>query len=599
MKMELTKLDGKRFFYSFYAGALKLFEHQQEINKLNVYPVPDADTGTNLASTLRTIIDTVRPERSYKAITQAAAEAALTGARGNSGIIFAQFLSGLNEETQRTQSIGVAEFALSVKNSVNYLYDAISNPVEGTILTVIREWAENIYENAHLKDFRELLQKSYLKAQESLSGTKEKIKSLTSVSVVDAGAKGFVVFLEGINEFLNNADIRKLFSEKQQAQVLIPEVEIDHTRINYRYCTEILIRGKDLDRKFIERMVKESGDSVVVAGTPGMVRLHVHTDRPAELVDRLRPLGVLTFQKADDMLAQYRAAHEQKYSIALVTDSTCDLPDELLEKYQINRVPIQLFINENQYLDQVTIKPERFYEIIDRERVTLKTSQPSLKSFENLYSRLCSHYDSVIALHISSALSGTWNTSAQAAEKVMRETGKQITVLDTGSLSGGLALFVNKAAEWIAAGKKHREIVAGIEAVKGKTRLFATAGSMKQLMHSGRVSRIKGILGRLLHVRPVVSLDDEGRGTLTGKALTRRGSIKDILRNLEHDPGFRDAEFLVMHANDQNAVSQFLEKIKSLNQSEPLAVINIATVLGAHLGAGTLGIAYLPKSSGS
>ena len=597
--MELTKLDGKRFFYSFYAGALKLFEHQQEINKLNVYPVPDADTGTNLASTLRTIIDTVRPERSYKAITQAAAEAALTGARGNSGIIFAQFLSGLNEETQRTQSIGVAEFALSVKNSVNYLYDAISNPVEGTILTVIREWAENIYENAHLKDFRELLQKSYLKAQESLSGTKEKIKSLTSVSVVDAGAKGFVVFLEGINEFLNNADIRKLFSGKQQAQVLIPEVEIDHARINYRYCTEILIRGKDLDRKSIERMVEESGDSVVVAGTPGMVRLHVHTDRPAELVDRLRPLGVLTFQKADDMLAQYRAAHEQKYSIALVTDSTCDLPDELLEKYQINRVPIQLFINENQYLDQVTIKPERFYEIIDRERVTLKTSQPSLKSFENLYSRLCSHYDSVIALHISSSLSGTWNTSAQAAEKVMRETGKQITVLDTGSLSGGLALFVNKAAEWVAAGKNHREIVTGIEAMKGKTRLFATAGSMKQLMYSGRVSRIKGILGRLLHVRPVVSLDDEGRGTLTGKALTRRGSIKDILRNLEHDPGFRDAEFLVMHANDQNAVSQFLEKIKSLNQSEPLAVINIATVLGAHLGAGTLGIAYLPKSSGS
>lgn len=596
--MELTKLDGKRFFYSFYAGALKLFEHQQEINKLNVYPVPDADTGTNLASTLRTIIDTVRPERSYKAITEAAAEAALTGARGNSGIIFAQFLSGLNEETQRTQFVGVAEFALSVKNSIHYLYDAISNPVEGTILTVIREWAENIYENAHLRDFRELLQKSYLKAQESLSGTREKIKNLTSVSVVDAGAKGFVVFLEGINEFLNNTDIRKLFSGQKQVQVLIPEVDIDHARINYRYCTEILMKGKNLDLKSIERMAEESGDSVVVAGTPGMVRLHVHTDRPAELVDRLRPLGVLTFQKADDMLAQYRAAHEQKYSIALVTDSTCDLPEELLEKYQINRVPIQLYINENQYLDQVTIKPERFYEIIDRERVTLKTSQPSLKSFENLYSRLCSHYDSVIALHISSALSGTWNTSFQAAEKVMQETGKKITVLDTGTISGGLALFVNKAATWVAAGKNHNEIVAGIEALKGETRIFATAGSMKQLMRSGRVSRIKGILGRLLHVRPVVSLDDEGRGTLTGKALTRRGSINDILRNLEQDPGFRDAEFLVMHANDPNAVFPFLERIKSMNQSEPLAVINIATVLGAHFGAGTLGVAYLPKSSG-
>lgn len=595
--MSFTELDGKRFFYSFYAGALRLFEHQQEINRLNVYPVPDADTGTNLASTLRSIIDTIQPQRSYKAITSAVAEAALTGARGNSGIIFAQFLSGLNEETHAGQSVTVEEFALSVKNSIRYLYDAISNPVEGTILTVIREWAEYVYEHAHIEDFRDLLQKAYNKAEESLEGTSEKIKALTTVSVVDAGAKGFVVFLEGINDFLRHADIRKLFSGQTIQEAVVPEVEIEHDQINFRYCTEVLIKGKDLDRSKVEKLAEAAGDSVVVAGTSGMVRLHVHTDHPEELIDNLRPMGTLSFQKADDMLAQYRAAHEQKHRIALVTDSACDLPEDFLEENQVNMVPIHLFIDDNQYLDKVTIKPDRFYEIIDKEDVTLRTSQPTVKSFVNLYSRLASHYDSVIALHLSSTLSGTWNTSRQAAEKVMQETGKKIAVLDSRSLSGGLALQVVAAARLIAAGKSHDAIVEQLSLLSGKPKVFATAGSMKQLIRSGRVSRMKGLIGKLLHVRPVVTLDEKGKAFLTGKSLTRKGSLNNIIRLFSQDPQFSSAEYIVMHGNDPETARYITEEAMKYTQKPPLTVINIATVFGAHLGAGTIAISYMPEES--
>ena len=138
MKVQ-NELDGKNFFYMFFSGAKKILEHQQDINKINVFPVPDADTGTNLASTIRSVIDSIRPTRSYKATTDAIAEAALIGARGNSGVIFAQFLNGMNEETCDCQTIGLKEFAETLKGSVQYLYNAIADPVEGTMITVIRE----------------------------------------------------------------------------------------------------------------------------------------------------------------------------------------------------------------------------------------------------------------------------------------------------------------------------------------------------------------------------------------------------------------------------------------------------------------------------
>ena len=160
-----TSLSGKSLFYIFMAGAHNLLENQKELNRINVFPVPDGDTGTNLASTVRAIVSKMKPEMSYKKQADVIAEAALDGARGNSGVIFAQFLYGLGNETQSDSEITIDSFAESVKKAVDYMYQAIANPVEGTMITVIREWAEFIHENKErLKDFFELLYQSYLKA---------------------------------------------------------------------------------------------------------------------------------------------------------------------------------------------------------------------------------------------------------------------------------------------------------------------------------------------------------------------------------------------------------------------------------------------------
>ena len=141
---KIKELDGRQLYQSFLAGAQRIFEQQKLLNKINVFPVADADTGTNLASTMRSIIDAIIPTDNLKQTAVAMADAALSGARGNSGIIFAQFLYGFSNELIADKPLDIKSFAESMKKAVAYAYDAIANPVEGTILTVIKEWAEHL-----------------------------------------------------------------------------------------------------------------------------------------------------------------------------------------------------------------------------------------------------------------------------------------------------------------------------------------------------------------------------------------------------------------------------------------------------------------------
>ena len=143
----LNEMDGRRLYYTFIAGARKVIEHQVELNKINVFPVNDGDTGTNLASTIRAVIDSLHPHRSYKITADRIAETTLVNARGNSGIIFAQFLYGMSTETGNFKTINIASLPKALKIQSRYIYEAVANPVEGTMLTVIKDWANYIYEN--------------------------------------------------------------------------------------------------------------------------------------------------------------------------------------------------------------------------------------------------------------------------------------------------------------------------------------------------------------------------------------------------------------------------------------------------------------------
>ncbi len=224
-----------------------------------------------------------------------------------------------------------------LSKSVSYVYGAVARPVEGTMLTVIKDFADYIYNSRNkFSDFNHMLTSAYEILKKSLLETKSKLAILGKNNVVDAGAKGFVLFFEGIMEFINTRNIRELISARPVTTPFQKNEEAITEKMNFRYCTEALIKECLMDREILIKTLEEYGDSVVVAGSDKLRRIHLHTNIPSELFDNLRKAGTITFQKADDMIRHYQTANERKWKIALVTDSTCDLSQELIDNYQIN-----------------------------------------------------------------------------------------------------------------------------------------------------------------------------------------------------------------------------------------------------------------------
>jgi len=591
----LIKMDGRNLYYTFIAGARKVIEHQVELNKINVFPVNDGDTGTNLASTIRSVIESIHPHRSYKITVDRIAEATLLNARGNSGIIFAQFFYGLSNEIGDLKDVTMKQFAESIMRSVKYVYEAVANPVEGTMLTVIKDWAEYIYESWHrFTDFNHLLLSSYDILLRSLQETKLKLKVLANNNVVDAGARGFVFFVEGIIEFIHSRNVKELIMSKAETISFQKIEEVISEKVNFRYCTEAIIKNCASDNNSLKTILAKYGDSIVVAGSERIRRIHVHTNNPATLFDELRLLGTLTFQKADDMIRQSQAVYERKWKIALVTDSTCDLSQELIDKYQINMLPININFGENHYLDKVTIQPEQFYRLLDESPEYPTSSQVNETAFINLYSHLASHYDSIIAIHLSDKLSGTFNSSVKAARSVSTEFNKPVTVINSRNLSGALGLIVFRTAQAIEAGIQYEKIVDMTQKWVNDARILVSVRTLKYMIRGGRVSAFRGLIARILNINPIVTIDESGKAVVFGKAFSQKANMEKVISNImSAGKGRKIWNYIVLHANNPDAALWYTEKMEIHTGIKPVSVVNISPVIGANAGVGAASVALM------
>ncbi|MDO9510432.1 MAG: DegV family protein [Bacteroidales bacterium] len=588
MNINTKILDGKGLYYSFVAGAQRVFDNQQHLNKINVFPVADADTGTNFASTMRSIIETVNPNANVRVTAAALANAALIGARGNSGIIFAQFLYGFSVEIKSEGTITVESFANSLKNSVKYAYEAISNPVEGTMITVIREWADQVYLlKDTAEDFNSLLTQSIQKAKISLEETKTKLAVLAKAGVVDAGAKAFVLFLEGILEFFQKG-LKFLLGTKK----LVKVVEMDailHEEITFRYCTEALLVGQNMNHEKIKRTLDKLGDSLVVAGSPEKTRIHIHTDEPTQVFYKMHKHGDITYQKVDDMIFQNNVVSAPRTKVAIMTDSTCDLPTEFIDKHHIHVVPLNVHFGKNYFLDGVSISGKQFEKLFYSSKEYPSTSQPSFKDFVNKYSYLSSHYDSVISMHITSAMSGTHSNSQKAAKQVNTENAKKFSVVDTKRISGSLGLMVYRATLMAEEGFSHEEITESIEKWKTNNYCFVTPISTKYMVKSGRLSPTKGFIAKLLKIKPVISVDQDGKAAEIGKAFTERGSNLFVMRKVEELLKTKKVwNYAITHFKNQDTADWYASEMKRLTGKDPLFLKTVSPVIQVNVGPGVV-----------
>jgi len=584
-------LTGPRFARALRAGAVAVVREQETLNRINVFPVPDADTGANLASTVRAAAAamTLPTGLALGQTVRSAADAALDGARGNSGAIFAQFLHGLAESIGNRVHITTRDFATAARGAVESARQALAQPVEGTILSVLQAWGVALEERARsVHDFGDLLGHGLDRARAALADTPKQLAILARHGVVDAGAQGFVFFLEGISAFFGDRSVANWQRSGLSVQAVTPfaaaHAEMDET---YRYCTEALVVGDRLDRKAIGATIAPLGGSIVVAGGGQRLRVHIHTNEPNRLFEHLAAAGTVERTKVDDMILQQVAVRTAR--VAIVSDSSCDLPERAAHAIRLVRVPLTLSFGNESYLDGVDMTPVQFYRRLETSSHPAKTSQPAVGDFRTAFSRLLESHEGVICLALSSGLSGTYQAAVAAARQVDAE---RVRVVDTKQVSMGLALVAEAVGEAVAAGAGLDEALRVAEQASRDVRLFAAFRSLDTAARGGRVTAGMARVARIFHLNPLLTIDTAtgkaGKaGVRLGYAAALRGLATAATRYARGAAGVR---LLVAHANAIGAAEYVCERLSRAFGTSDIPIVNLAAVLAAHTGQGTVGV---------
>ncbi|MBM4448347.1 MAG: DAK2 domain-containing protein [Chloroflexi bacterium] len=298
---QINSIGGQELREMFAAATGWLEKSSADIDALNVFPVPDGDTGTNMLLTMRSTIEEAyrAPDRSAAAVAQAMAKGALMGARGNSGVILSQILRGLAQNLAAKESFNAADLASALQESSVMAYKGISNPVEGTMLTVIKDVAKAVAAEvaSNGRDLVSVMEAAVNAAGESVANTPNLLEVLREAGVVDAGGQGLHTILDGALRYLRGEMEQMRF---RKPQIIITDLHatklpqmIAADEVPYGYCTEFLLKGEKLDTDKIKKKLEKKGESLIVVGDDSAARIHIHTLEPGDIIAYASSLGTL------------------------------------------------------------------------------------------------------------------------------------------------------------------------------------------------------------------------------------------------------------------------------------------------------------------
>lgn len=424
-------LDSAKILQMLDGGYRYLKANKAMVDALNVFPVPDGDTGTNMSLTMESAIKEVKSVETddIREILTAYSRGALKGARGNSGVILSQIIKGLAVVLSDEKSITTKSFANALRHSREIAYNAVTKPKEGTVLTVIRYLAENAAsianKNASFINFFDQLIK---KGEEILQKTPDMLPVLKQAGVVDAGGKGLMCVLQGYYNALAGVDIPEIIEESESAVVPAPMLdafgndEHDLDNIKYAYCTEYFVINlkKHITEEDVEKLrdkLMAIGDCVIVIGDVSLIKVHVHTNQPNRALYYALQLGELDKVKIENMLEQHRALVREKEN----------------SKKEIGLISICAGEGLANIFKELTID-----EVIEGGQ----TMNPSVEDILNAVEKINS--DNIIVLPNNKNI-------IMAAEKVKELTKKNIYVIPTVEVAQGIraafAFDINQSVE--------------------------------------------------------------------------------------------------------------------------------------------------------
>jgi hypothetical protein len=326
---QVKSISGQDLREMFAAATSWLEKSSAEIDALNVFPVPDGDTGTNMLLTMRSTMEEAyrAPDRSASAVAQAMAKGALMGARGNSGVILSQILRGLAQGVTEKELLNAVDLVNALQQSSAMAYKGISNPVEGTILTVIREVAEATQAQASGAggDLVSVMEVAVDTARESVARTPHLLAVLREAGVVDAGGQGLYTILDGALRYLRGEVEQMKLRKPQIVASDVHATKMPHMiaaeEVPYGYCTEFLLKGDKISTDKIRKRLEKKGESLIVAGDESAVRIHIHTLNPGDVVHYATKLGTVHQVSIRNMDEQHQDFLEMQKERMPATDT--------------------------------------------------------------------------------------------------------------------------------------------------------------------------------------------------------------------------------------------------------------------------------------
>lgn len=395
-------------------------KEKQEINKINVFPVPDQDTGTNLAYTLLGIKEQIenRDFNNLGEISEAILEGAMTAAQGNAGIIYTGFLAGFLPVFGNEKSINASQLTQAFEQGFERAEKSIQDPKEGTILDIMGATAKSFAQDIkNEKNIVILLQKASQEAHQALLETQEKMEILKKAGVVDAGGLGFLIILESYLHVLEGEKAKEIKKEREKPS---EKVKRFIQTISNRYEIVTLIKNPKFSEKEIRDKLSELGNSLDVVMVKNKMKIHIHTDLIDEVKEFIRQAGRVEGMRIEDMAKEAVGEESLKdVSIGIIADQTADLTAKIIERYKIKIVRSQDF---------------------------LETYKEQLKSFKK-----------VLIITGSPDLSSGYNQAMEARSKL--EDPSKIYVLNSFNISSGQALLILRAIELILEQREIKEVI--------------------------------------------------------------------------------------------------------------------------------------------
>jgi len=545
----------------------KIEEHKEEINKINVFPVPDQDTGSNMTKTLTGVKEAIenRDFKDLDEISEATLDGALTAAQGNAGVIYVGFLAGFLPILNKNP-VNAKKLALAFEKGAERARQSIQNPKEGTILDVIDAATQTFKREAEKeKDLVKIFKSAVEEAKEALLATREKMEIFRKANVVDAGGLAYLMILESHLEALEGEN---------------------------RYEVVSLIKNPKFSEKNIQDKLKNLGNSLDMVQIGEKMKIHIHTDSPDEVKKIMRGLGQILSLREEDMAKEVGGEESvRKVSIGIVTEDVADLPAKIVERYQIEIVSLIVDWPEGENLSGENIY-QKMREADKRGiKASPKTSQAAPKSYLEAFQKQLQKFDKVLCITITSKLSGCYNSAVQARSMV--PTPEQIFILDSLTASSGQGLLVLRAIELI---QEQRDIAEALDELRKtipQIHFWVILEDPKWLEAGGRASKSQTNWVRRMkkiNLHPLIAVKDgvvAKGGVIFAKDMAEALFKKISKESQKARKQGKRIRVIIGQADNLEGAEKLRKMLKEIKAEVPFISLG-SPVVCAHAGPGTL-----------